>query len=210
MKSWLTYGLMRKRLTTGFPSMEAEEVPLWTTTPVSTGTGEAHCPANAIKGTTVEMGRCISCGYCSPAFQPDGVPGTSIVRSTEKAFRKSFHIYLFDAGSCGSCNLEVKALGNPYYDMSRLGISFCATPKHADALIVVGVLADGMSDPLKRAVEALPSPKLIFALGACAISGGIIGKSISGIVDADIVVPGCPPNPFTILDALQRSRGVRL
>ncbi len=207
MKTWLTYGLFSKRLTTKFPFKAAEELPVWTTMPVSTGAGEAICPANAIQDTSVDMGMCISCGYCSPAFEPDGNARTSIVHSTEKAFRKSFHIYLFDAGSCGSCNLEVKALVNPYYDMSRLGISFCATPKHADALIVVGVLAEGMGEPLRRAVEALPSPRLVFAVGACAISGGIIGKSISGVVETDVIVPGCPPNPFTILDALQRSRG---
>ena len=206
MKSWLAYGILHRRLTTRYPGREPDEVPLWSTTPMSTGKGNADCPAEAISGTSVDMGKCISCGYCAPAFLPDGNPKTSVVRSTERKFRRSFHIYLFDAGSCGSCNLEVKALENPYYDLSRLGISFCATPKHADAILVVGVLALGMREPLIKAIEALPSPRLVFAVGVCAISGGILGKSIKQVVEADVMIPGCPPNPFTMLHALQRSR----
>ncbi len=206
MKFWAILGFLKKKYTSGFPKSDPEEIPLWTTTPVRSGTKEVTCPANAIDNDLVDIEKCISCGYCREAFTPDGILPVSRVVKSEKAFRKSFHVYLFDSGSCGACNSEVKALSNPYYDMSRLGISFAATPKHADALLVAGVLSQGMMEPLRKAVEMMPAPRLVFAIGACAITGGIIGESISSIVDADVMVPGCPPNPYTILDALQRAR----
>lgn len=207
MRSWLSFGLFRKRVTTGFPAKPAVDFPVWSTTPVKVGDAEVTCPADAISDGKVSMQRCISCGYCNPGYEPDSNVSISEVQRKEEKFRKSFHLYLFDAGSCGACNLEVKALSNSFYDMSRLGISFAANPKHADGLLIVGVLSDGMEAPLKTAVSSLPEPKLVFAVGTCAISGGILGRSVRDAVEADVLVPGCPPNPYTILDALQKARG---
>lgn len=200
-------GLRKGRVTTAFPWKPPESVPVWTTRPVWKGEGEVSCPADAIKEHRVDIGRCISCGYCSSAYEPNGSVDLSIVNGKERIFARSYHVYLFDAGTCGSCNLEIKSLTNPVYDMNRLGIFFASTPKHADAILVSGIMAEGMREPLKRAVEALPEPRLVFAIGACAISGGILGKAITEVVDADVIVPGCPPNPFTILNALLKSRG---
>lgn len=207
MKPWLLFGLNGKRVTTKFPTGPAEDVPLWSTSPVKIRSRKVECPTGAITGSNVDMEKCISCGRCSDAFMPDGQAVTARAFRTSRSFRKSFHIYMFDAGSCGACNLEVNSLSNPFYDLSRLGISFAPNPKHADAILVVGVLADGMEKPLKKAIESLPEPRLVFAVGACAISGGIIGKSVKEEVDADVIVPGCPPSPYAILDALQKSRG---
>lgn len=207
MSSWMFRGLRKGRVTTAFPRKPPESVPAWTTRPVWKGEGDASCPVNAIEEHRVSMGRCISCGYCSSAYEPDGSVDLSTANGKGRIFSRSYHVYLFDAGTCGACNLEIKALTNPVYDMSRLGIFFTSTPKHADAILVSGVMAEGMREPLRHAVEALPEPRLVFAVGACAISGGILGKAISEVIDADVIVPGCPPNPFTILDALLKSRG---
>ncbi|MFG1519604.1 MAG: NADH:ubiquinone oxidoreductase [Thermoplasmataceae archaeon] len=209
MKSWILRGLSKGSVTSGFPGNDPEDVPLWSTTPRKEMDLPISCPTDAIRDGKVNMSLCISCGLCSPSFHPDGNADTSIIRHTEKVFHHSFHLYLFDAGSCGACNSEIKSLSNPVYDMSRLGIFFASNPKHADALLVVGVLSQGMKDALRRAYEDMPKPSLVFAVGACAISGGIIGKSIEEAIPADVIVPGCPPNPFTILDALLKSRGDR-
>jgi len=88
--------------------------------------------------------------------------------------------------------------------MTRFGIFFTNTPRHADALVVMGIMTEGMREAYMRAYDAMPEPKLVIALGACAISGGIFG---SGIPDPDVVIPGCPPAPYTILDALVRAKG---
>ncbi len=210
MRPWILRGLSRGSVTTSFPKGKPEDVPLWSSTPRKMRDFPVECPTGAIKDDEVNMNFCISCGLCSASFEPDGYFGTSVIRHAENAFRHSFHLYLFDAGSCGACNSEVKSLSNPVYDMSRLGMFFASNPKHADALIVVGVLSEGMKDALRRAYEDMPKPGLVFAIGACAISGGIIGKSIEEAIHADVIVPGCPPNPFTILDALLKSRGEEL
>ena len=93
--------------------------------------------------------------------------------------------------------------------MARLGISFKNTPRHADSLLVSGVLTDNMREPLMRAYEAMAEPRVVFAVGACAISGSLLGKAVSDILRIDVTVPGCPPDPFTIMDAVQKARGVK-
>jgi Ni,Fe-hydrogenase III small subunit len=207
MNNWFFRGLKKGRMTSKFPASEPESVSPWSTRPVRAREGLVTCPTDAIAGDSVVMEKCISCGRCSGSFDPEGSVSTSISKKVEPHFRRSFNIFMIDTGSCGACNLEVKALSNPIYDMHRLGIFFTSTPRHADALLVVGVLSDEMKEPLRLAYEAMPDPKLIFAIGACAISGGIIGKGVEEVVQADVLVPGCPPNPFTILDALIKSKG---
>lgn len=206
MKNWAVRGLSRRRMTTAFPRGEPESVAPWSTIPVKVREGTVLCPADAIHDNSVIAEKCISCGRCSDAFAPGGNVRTVLVRRADGVFRKSFNIFIIDTGSCGACNLEVKALTNPIYDMHRLGIFFTSTPRHADALLVVGVMSENMKEPLKKAYEAMPYPKLVFAVGACAVSGGILGKSIEETLNADVIVPGCPPSPFTILDALLKSR----
>lgn len=129
-------------------------------------------------------------------------------------FGRSLNIREVDAGSCNACDLEINALNNPVNDLSRLGMHFVASPRHADMLLVTGTATRNMELALIKTLNAMPSPKLVVAVGACACSGGIFRDSyatqngISGIVPVDVYVPGCPPRPqailYGILKALDR------
>lgn len=110
-----------------------------------------------------------------------------------------------DAGSCNGCELEINALGNPYYNLEGLGIRFVASPRHADLLLVTGPVSRNMEMALKRTFDATPDPKLVVAVGDCACDGGIFGESyatcgrVSNVIPVDTVVSGCPPEPVEIL-----------
>ena len=122
-----------------------------------------------------------------------------------------------DAGSCNGCELEIHALGNPYYNLEALGIKFAASPRHADLLLVTGPVAKNMEVALKRAYDATPDPKLVVAVGDCGCTGGIFGESyascgrVSNVIPVDVQIPGCPPTPLQlmqgILAALSPDRG---
>ncbi len=162
-----------------------------------------RCPTSAIGGEWIAE-RCVYCRRCYPQYQPTGNHRTAKVKRVEKRFQRSFYLYAVDVGTCGACNIELRLIASPQHDMTRFGIFFTNTPRHADALIVMGVMTEGMMEAFKRAYEAMPEPKLVIALGACAASGGVFkGEPI----EADIVIPGCPPSPYTILDALIRAKG---
>ncbi len=113
-----------------------------------------------------------------------------------------------DAGSCNGCELEINALGNPYYNLEGLGIKFVASPRHADMLLVTGPVSRHMEVALKRTYEATPDPKLVVALGDCGCTGGIFGESyascgrVSNVIPVDVAVPGCPPTPFAIMQGI--------
>ena len=110
-----------------------------------------------------------------------------------------------DAGSCNGCELEINALGNPYYNIEGLGIKFVASPRHADLLLVTGPVSRNMEMALKRTYDATPEPKLVVAVGDCGCDGGIFGESyascgrVANVVPVDVTVPGCPPEPIEIL-----------
>ncbi|MFN7085407.1 MAG: NADH-quinone oxidoreductase subunit B family protein [Burkholderiales bacterium] len=113
-----------------------------------------------------------------------------------------------DAGSCNGCELEINALGNPYYNLEGLGIKFVASPRHADLLLVTGPVSCNMETALKRTYEATPEPKLVVATGDCGCTGGIFGESyascgrVSNVIPVDVAVPGCPPTPFAIMQGI--------
>jgi Ni,Fe-hydrogenase III small subunit/ferredoxin len=194
--------------------------------------------AIAVRNSIVELdrGACILCGRCV-AMLPDvfefssGVETSSTTRSglviparddTEesvaavrdalaqrvKVLRRSVHVRHVDAGSDGSEEWEIAALTNPIYDVQRLGIFFTASPRHADVLLVTGVGAAGMIEPLRRTLDVMPSPKVVIAAGVDAIGGGIIGEgyaSCGGIgssIPVDVFVPGSPPSPFGLLHGI--------
>ena len=110
-----------------------------------------------------------------------------------------------DAGSCNGCELEINALGNPYYNIEGLGIKFVASPRHADLLLVTGPVSRNMEMALKRTYDATPEPKLVVAVGDCGCDGGLFGESyascgrVANVVPVDVTVPGCPPEPLEIL-----------
>jgi Ni,Fe-hydrogenase III small subunit len=113
-----------------------------------------------------------------------------------------------DAGSCNGCELEVHALGNPYYNIEGAGIRFVASPRHADMLLVTGPVSVSMEDALRRTYEATPDPKLVVAVGDCGCTGGIFGESyasrgrVANVIPVNVAVPGCPPSPTRILSGI--------
>ncbi|HEX9183008.1 MAG TPA: NADH-quinone oxidoreductase subunit B family protein [Burkholderiales bacterium] len=113
-----------------------------------------------------------------------------------------------DAGSCNGCELEIHALNNPYYNLEGLGIKFVASPRHADLLLVTGPVARNMEEALRRTYDATPEPKLVVAMGDCGCDGGIFGEGyasrgrIANVIPVDVAVPGCPPPPVAIMQAI--------
>jgi len=113
-----------------------------------------------------------------------------------------------DAGSCNGCELEIHALGNPYYNIEGLGIKFVASPRHADMLLVTGPVSKHMAIALKRTYDATPDPKLVVAVGDCGCTGGIFGESyaslgrVGNVIEVDVEIPGCPPAPTALLQGI--------
>lgn len=123
-------------------------------------------------------------------------------------FGRSLHIREVDAGSCNGCEVEISALSNPVYDVERFGIHFVASPRHADMLLVTGPVTRNMEIALRQTYEATPGPKIVVAVGACGIGGGIFGKSyascggVDTVVPVDVYIPGCPPRPEALLHGI--------
>jgi len=121
---------------------------------------------------------------------------------------RSLAIRHVDAGSCNACEHELTATAAPQYDLQRFGLDIVASPRHADVLLVTGPVTARMADPLRAAYEAMPEPRLVAALGDCALGCGVLGTAteIAGPLDAllpvDIRIPGCPPAPQAIADAI--------
>jgi Ni,Fe-hydrogenase III small subunit/formate hydrogenlyase subunit 6/NADH:ubiquinone oxidoreductase subunit I len=128
-------------------------------------------------------------------------------------FRRSLRLRSVVAGSCNGCEAELVALGNVVFDMARFGIQFVASPRHADGIVVTGAVNANMRVALETTYAAVPAPKLVIAVGACAASGGPFAGSpevaggVGDILPVDLWVPGCPPHPLTMLDGLLRLLG---
>ena len=145
---------------------------------------------------------------------PAGQKFTVTPTAQQKAqlFRKSLTIREVDTGSCNACEMEMNALANPVYDIERFGIHTAASPRHADALVVTGPVTVNMEHALKDVYQQTPDPKIVIALGDCAINCGVFRRSyaVTGPVDrhipVDVRIPGCPPRPVNILNALQELR----
>ncbi len=140
-----------------------------------------------------------------PAPDPlEGVPGS---------LRGSVQVRHVDAGSCNGCEIEIGAAFGPVYDAERYGARLVASPRHADVVLVTGVVTRNMAEPLRRTVEATPDPRLVLAVGDCARNCGAfagaygVAGAVSDVVDVDLEVPGCPPGPDDIVAALRRVTG---
>ncbi len=131
--------------------------------------------------------------------------------------RGSLAVRHVDAGSCNGCEHEHGAVSGPHYDVARYGISVVASPRHADVLLVTGCMTTRMVEPLRTAYAAMPQPRLVAAMGDCALGRGLLGDpaEVLGAVDqslpVDLRIPGCPPAPDVIVsclrEALSRRRG---
>jgi len=125
-----------------------------------------------------------------------------------KKFGRSLHIREVDTGSCCACEHEIIACTNPIYDIQRFGVDFVASPRHADALIVTGPVSRNMELALKKTYDAMPGPKFVVSLGGCALDGGVFKDShyvlggVNKVVPVAVHIPGCPPKPIDIIQAL--------
>jgi Ni,Fe-hydrogenase III small subunit len=123
-------------------------------------------------------------------------------------FGHSLHVLVVDGGDCGACLSEISQLNGPYYNMHRHGFFITPTPRLADVMLVVGPITDQMQLAVRKAFDAMPTPKRVVAAGVCALSGGIFGHSFvvgsgaADVVPVDVLVPGCPPPPLAILHGL--------
>jgi Ni,Fe-hydrogenase III small subunit len=147
-----------------------------------------------------------------PDAEPAREAPDSASRAKAEPFRNSLAIREVDTGSCNACEMEMNALANPVYDVERFGIHIVASPRHADALVVTGPVTINMERALKDVHKQTPDPKVVIALGDCAINCGVFrgNYAVTGPVErhipVDVRIPGCPPRPAEILKALSELR----
>lgn len=143
-----------------------------------------------------------------PAPEADPDLAARLAESVTARLGRSLRIREVDAGSCNACELEIHMLNNPVYDLSRFGIDFVASPRHADVLMVTGPVTANMAVALKRTYDATPAPKWVVAVGDCALGGGCFAGSyavaggVEAVVPVDLHIPGCPPEPEALLKGL--------
>lgn len=239
MSFWFLHGLRKGLQTTRYPRKPEAAHGVSPGRPVTTefrsaeeaSRAAANCPVSAItaqgNSASVELGRCIHCQRCHFGsahlleWRPDYEWTTAPAKikkyeALPRAYHRSLHIIVVDAGDCGACLHEVKQLNNPLYNMHRLGMFFTATPRAADVLLVVGPVSENMRVPLSKTYEAMPDPKRVLAVGACAINGGVFGHTFMSaggahsVLPVDLEIPGDPPPPLAVLHGLLVVTGRRL
>jgi Ni,Fe-hydrogenase III small subunit/formate hydrogenlyase subunit 6/NADH:ubiquinone oxidoreductase subunit I len=192
------------------------------------------------KPVALDLGRCVFCAACVGACPESAISQTSdhrmAVRQREdlllgdpgleelrlaaaldeklrKLFGRSLRLRQVSAGGCSACEADTNVLGTIGWDIGRFGIQFVASPRHADGLLITGPVTKAMELALAKTYEAMPDPKLVIAVGACAIAGGpFVGhpqvrNGADSMLPVDLYIPGCPPHPLTILDGLLRLLG---
>ncbi|HPE85957.1 MAG: NADH:ubiquinone oxidoreductase [Bacteroidales bacterium] len=197
----------------------------------------ALCPTGAISTAPfcIDLGKCTFCGECAIQF-PDKIVFTKdyklstndrkrlfiyegmddpIVINPEKTrkeirkiFGQSLKLRQVSAGGDNSCEWELTASNNVQFDMSRFGIDFVASPRHADGIVITGPISENMAEPLERAYRAIPDPKIIILAGTDAISGGIfadspaIDRSFLSKYNIDLYIAGNPVHPLTFINGV--------
>jgi Ni,Fe-hydrogenase III small subunit/Pyruvate/2-oxoacid:ferredoxin oxidoreductase delta subunit len=195
------------------------------------------CPTDAIgqwlNGLEIDLGKCIFCNACAKACPKGAIVFTRDYRlavrerndlligknlklasalddKMRRLFGRSFKLRQVSAGGCNACEADTNVLNTLVFDLGRFGVQFVASPRHADGLLITGPVTQNMKLALQKTYEAVPSPKIVIAVGACAISGGIYeghpeqNNGADSILPVDLFIPGCPPHPYTILDGILR------
>lgn len=139
----------------------------------------------------------------SPPSRPEVKPGVS------PTLRGSLQLRHVDAGSCNGCEIEISGCFSPVYDAEQYGARLVASPRHADGLLVTGIVTRNMEAALKNTLDAVPEPRVVIAVGDCACNGGIFSSAygvvgaVSQVVPVDVLVPGCPPSPLEIIAGIR-------
>ncbi len=200
------------------------------------------CPTEAITVTDkvrIDLGKCLFCTDCVNACPEQAISYTKDYRlavrqrndlvidqdqqaltlaaaldtKLKKLFGRSLKLRQVSAGGCNACESDVNVLNTVGWDLSRFGIQFVASPRHADGLLITGPVTRNMELALKKTYDAVPEPKIVIAVGACAIAGGPyidheqVNNGADAVVPVDLYIPGCPPHPLTILEGLLRLLG---
>ena len=196
------------------------------------------CPTNAItkNPVAIDLGKCIFCGECERAsngairfsndyklaaskkdhlvvasgagYKDYSASAIDAQKKIHSLFGRSLKLRQVSAGGCNGCEMELSACGNVNFDMGRFGVDFVASPRHADGIVITGPVTKNMTPALMDAYKSISEPKIVIAVGACAISGGVfadsdeLNRELFSMIKIDLFVPGCPPHPLTIINAI--------